>query len=146
MTTSGGIGRTTICSILARPSTTPISANSTTYSGIKCPRITSIMFSAGTYTLRFSQPNVNGIPSISSRVFIVVNPTFITDTVATITTQTATASAIPSSTSTVTEYRSTTIETPAPGEEYTTIVTNKIQDCFSSLAVSSSASFSSSSV
>lgn len=100
VTTSGGIGRTTTCSILAPPSIIPTSAGSTTYGGIECPSIIDNQMAPGTYTLRFSQPAVNGVPSITSRLFIVASPTFITDAITQTVWQTATASVAPASTAT----------------------------------------------
>ncbi|KAF2471824.1 uncharacterized protein BDR25DRAFT_342443 [Lindgomyces ingoldianus] len=123
VTTSNFIGKTTTCDLLAPPSIISASGASTTYSGINCPSVTDNKFAPGTYTLRFSQPNVNGVPDITSRVFIVASPTFVTDHITATVIQTASAAAIPSSTTTVTSYSSTVTETPTPGADQTVTVT-----------------------
>ncbi|KAF2178300.1 hypothetical protein K469DRAFT_803595, partial [Zopfia rhizophila CBS 207.26] len=129
VTTSGVTGRTTTCNLLAPPSIISSSGASTTYSGIDCPSATDNEFAAGTYTLRFSQPNVNGVPSISSRVFIIASPTFTTDRITASVLQTAIASAVPSSTTTITEYTSTVTETPTPGanQTFTTTLSGSVE-------------------
>lgn len=100
VTTSGNTARTTTCALLAPPSIIPTASGSTTYSGIECPSITDNKFAPGTYTLRFSQPAVAGVASITSRVFIIGSPTAITDRITASVFQTATASAVPASTTT----------------------------------------------
>ncbi|KAF2130461.1 carbohydrate-binding module family 18 protein [Dothidotthia symphoricarpi CBS 119687] len=114
-------GRTTTCSILAPPSITPGSGGSTTYSGFECPSVTGNSLAPGTYTLRFSQPaNVGGAPSISSRLFIIASPTFMTDRVTATIIQTETASGA-DPTATVTEFTSTAT---VPGDDQTVTETS----------------------
>ncbi|KAJ4991971.1 Chitin deacetylase-like protein 9 [Stagonosporopsis vannaccii] len=133
-------GRTTTCSILAPPSITPSASSSTTYSGFECPSILDNRFAAGTYTLRFNQPNVVGIPAISSQTFIVAAPTFSTDHTTTTVLATVTPSSISDaivtylSTSTLTLPGSTNADatitqTLTAAVTATTTMTDSISSC-----------------
>ncbi|KAF3006434.1 hypothetical protein E8E13_001912 [Curvularia kusanoi] len=148
--------RTTTCSVLAPPSIIPSASGSTTYSGFECPSIIDNQFAPGTYTLRFNQPNVAGVPTISSRTFIVASPTSSTDR----TTTTVVATATPPSISDeiVTYISTTTVTVPGPtadeqtitqtitgGVTVTTVVTDIISSCAATTDSSSSAVASSTS-
>ncbi|KAH6633447.1 hypothetical protein C7974DRAFT_452745 [Boeremia exigua] len=141
-------GRTTTCSVLAPPSITASASGSTTYSGFECPSIIDNQFAAGTYTLRFNQPNVAGVPAISSRTFVVASPTFSTDRTTTTVETTVTPSAISDVIITYLSTSTLTLPGPTAADQTvtqtisgtitaTTTVTDLVSSCASSTDISS---------
>ncbi|KAF2116331.1 hypothetical protein BDV96DRAFT_48310 [Lophiotrema nucula] len=123
VTTSGTTAKTTVCNVLKPSSIVPSTGGSTTYSGIECPSATNNQFAPGTYTLRFDQPNVIGVPKIASRVFSVASPMWATILVTDIILSTETASTIPASTATITQFTLTSTFAPSFGSNQTTTTT-----------------------
>lgn len=121
VTTSGNLPRTTTCAFLRPSSIISNQGGSTTYSGIECSTVTGKSIPPGTYTLRFSQGAAGS--SISNRVFVIASPTALTDLVTETILATETAAAIPSSTTTVTDYTSTVTVPAVPGETITSTLT-----------------------
>ncbi|KAF2866975.1 hypothetical protein BDV95DRAFT_611261 [Massariosphaeria phaeospora] len=110
VTTSGGIGQATTCSIMAPQSVSPSAGGSTTYTRVECLAVTNNELDPGTYTLRFDQPGSGGAPDIGSRVFTVADPTYLTHVTKTVV-QYSTAPVVPMATTTITEYTSTVTKT-----------------------------------